>query len=446
MGVSSNGWGDTHFRKIGSVRCKLYCLVFIASILACSQEDRDYARGFRDGVLGEEATECCLDTLSTDDWTYLQIDSAKAMWGDFDEPDWLRYFGLAAGDLNGDGYQEIVSGRNVYLNPGGDMSGAWEKIDLGRNVDANLVYRKDNETMIIGEALPEVVRFTSDGDDEDWTSATTVARMPATGHHNGQGYKIAEVFAGNSGDEIIYASQGGLYVLEPGPDLPWPVTLVGKDASDEGFGVADMDGDGDNDLVSGYRMPGADAEVPTVVVWFENPGSEAKITDSLTIEGVTVDHVAWRRHALGRTQFATDRVEAADLDGDGRPEVVVAEERYPGLEPDASLYIYFQRDTGWQRQTVVTQFSMNNLALVDMDLDGDTDILTSEHKGEALSLQLWKNDGTGYFERQEIDRGKESHLGTQPYDLDGDGDLDIVSIGWDQHQYVHLWRNDAKRN
>lgn len=253
--------------------------------------------------------------------------------------------------------------------------------------------------------------------------------MPPTGHHNGQGYKIADLFSDNDRDEVIYASQGGLYVLEVSNEAEWPVTLVARDASDEGFGTADMDGDGDIDLVSGYRVPDADAEVPTVVGWWENPGEKRG---------------DWTRHDVGRTKFATDRVEAADLDGDGRPEVVVAEERYPGLEPDASLYVYYQRDTGFHREAIVTQYSMNNLALADLDGDGDHDILTSEHKGPDLSLQLWKNDGKGKFTKEEIDRGKESHLGAQPFDMDGDGDLDIISIGWDQHKYVHLWRNDAR--
>ncbi|MEM9528783.1 MAG: VCBS repeat-containing protein, partial [Bacteroidota bacterium] len=201
--------------------------------------------------------------------------------------------------------------------------------------------------------------------------------------------------------------------------------------SDEGFGVSDMDGDGDLDLISGYREPGVDAEVPTLVVWFENPGTLS---------------ASWKRHNVGRTIFATDRVEAADLNGDGRSDVVVAEERYPGLEPDANLWAFFQVDTGFVRKRIVTQYSMNNLDIADMDRDGDQDLLTAEHKGPNLALQLWLNDGSGNFTIQEIDRGKESHLGTKAHDLDGDGDLDIISIGWDQHQYVHVWRNDAVFN
>lgn len=366
--------------------------------------------------------------IPTDQWTYIEVDSNKAMWGDFDDPDWLRYFGLAAGDLNGDGLLDIVSGRNVYLNPGNGMTGQWQKLDLGQNVDANLIYEGGGEPMILAEALPDVVSFTGSADGTDWTDSKVVAQVPATGHHNGQGYKIADMLAGNGTDEVIYASLGGLFVLVPDDETPWEVVNVGKDASDEGFSVADIDNDGDMDLISGFRTEGGDPEVPTVVVWFENPGE------------LTAD---WQRHDIGTTVYATDRVEAGDLDGDGKADVVIAEERYPGLEPDASLFAYFQRDTGWVREKIVTQYSMNNLSLADLDQDGDTDILTSEHKGPDLALQLWKNDGSGNFTKEEIDRGKESHLGAQPYDMDGDGDLDIISIGWDQHKFVHLWRNDA---
>ena len=363
--------------------------------------------------------------LPVDAWTYVEVDSTKAQWGDFDEPEWLRYFGLAMGDVDGDGYPDIVTGRNVYRSPGGDLTGVWVKEDLGRNVDANLIATDAAGTYVLAEALPDVVRLRREAD--GGYTAEVVAQVPPTGHHNGQGYRVVDV-TGDGEAEVVYASQGGLYVLEPGPGVDWPVHLVAVDASDEGFAAADVDGDGDTDLVAGYRTPGGDAEVPTELSWYENAGSLAE---------------PWRRHEIGSTLHAIDRVEAADFDGDGTVDVAVAEERYPGLEPDAHLWVYLQRSEGFDRRSVVEQYSMNNLHAVDIDRDGDVDLLTSEHKGDRLALQAWLNDGAAGFRASEIDRGKESHLGARAHDMDGDGDDDIVSIGWDRHQYVHLWRNDA---
>jgi hypothetical protein len=70
------------------------------------------------------------------------------------------------------------------------------------------------------------------------------------------------------------------------------------------------------------------------------------------------------------------------------------------------------------------------------------DLVVGEHKGPHLRLQLLENDGYGGFLIREIDRGKESHLGTLVADLDADGDPDIVSIPWDRYRDLSVWRND----
>jgi hypothetical protein len=110
------------------------------------------------------------------------------------------------------------------------------------------------------------------------------------------------------------------------------------------------------------------------------------------------------------------------MNGDGRPDVVVTEERWPGPDPDASLYWFEQpaRPAGssWTRHTVITEYSLNSLDVADMDRDGDSDIVICEHKGPEgrFRLQIFENDG--------------------------DGDLDIVSAAWDNYKFLHLWRND----
>lgn len=368
------------------------------------------------------------------DWRYIRVDDSRGKWGDFDEPEWLRYFGLAVGDLTGDGHLDIVSGRYFYRNPGGDMSGHWSRADLGRNLDAILITDVDGDARgdLIAQALPDILWVeASDAVATGWT-ARTVAQAPRTGHVNGQGFELGQLVPGGR-PEIALASGKGIYFFEI-PEDPqtgqWPRTLVTEDALDEGLDIADIDGDGLADVVA--------ARGAKYVAWWRNPGRR---------EG------DWTRHIIGTTEpHDADRIRAADIDGDGKTDVVVTEERVPGAEPDASLYWFRQPEDPmsgqWPRHRLLTEYSLNSLDAADIDGDGDADLVIGEHKGPYLRLQLLENDGRGRFLIREIDRGKESHLGALTADLDADGDLDIVSLAWDRYQDLHLWRNDrpAPRN
>jgi hypothetical protein len=64
--------------------------------------------------------------LSLNKWTYIQVDDDRS----------VRAFGLATGDLTGDGLKDIVSGPYCYRNPGGDMTGQWPRSNLPGSVDA----------------------------------------------------------------------------------------------------------------------------------------------------------------------------------------------------------------------------------------------------------------------------------------------------------------------
>jgi len=373
-------------------------------------------------------------SLIIDEWEYIQVDQNKSKWGDYDEPQWLRYFGLDMADINQDGFLDILSGRYIYLNPRGSMEDKWQKVDIEKNVDGILFLDVDGDEYVdfIAQALPEIYWLEAKNNSGTSWTYLKIGEIPPTSHINSQGFEKGQIFEGGK-MEFVIAGDGDIYCFEipfnPAKD-EWKKLLVGKNTSDEGIGVGDIDGDGDVDIAAGRRPEGGSE--PLILVWFENPGSLSE---------------NWKSSEIGTSNHPIDRVEVADLNGDGGNDIIISEERYPGKEPDGNLFWYqnplVKGKEKWARFRVVTQYSMNNLDIADLDRDGDIDLVTNEHKGPTLETQVWVNDGSGKFSKVSIDWEKESHLGTQLADLDQDGDLDIVSAGWDNYQYIHVWRNDA---
>ncbi len=73
--------------------------------------------------------------IPADNWYYIEVDNDRVKWGDYAKPESLRYFGLDMSNITGDGYAEILAGREIYINPGGNMTRIWNKSMLPVNAD-----------------------------------------------------------------------------------------------------------------------------------------------------------------------------------------------------------------------------------------------------------------------------------------------------------------------
>ena len=209
--------------------------------------------------------------------------------------------------------------------------------------------------------------------------------------------------------------------------------IVSSEAEEEGVAAADVDRDGDLDLVS--TLKGGQS-----VAWFENPGSGS---------------AGWEVHRVGGGNGGErwiDRVLAADINRDGRTDIVVSEETQDWMY-NASIF-WFEapsdpKNGDWARHPVAILRSVNSLDVFDMDAEGDVDLIAAEHTdmrdsdGAPNNLTvIFENSSGGLRWRpRPIEIGPHSsHLGARVFDFNGDSIPEIVSLGWNQFRRLHLWR------
>ena len=231
-----------------------------------------------------------------------QIDSSRA--GVFS--------GLAADDINGDGRTDVVSGAYWYSNPGGNLLSGWTRSSLPDGMDGRLTLDVDSdgrtdiiaEGPIAGSTQVGVYWLRNNGQGASWTAYLFGDVPPDPTTFVGQGYTLAQLVPGGAPEIILTSGQGAYYFQVPANPTAgnWPRTLISPDIVRGGIAAADINRDGIIDVV-GLAGP----EV-TAVAWWQNPGPGGG---------------SWTRRDLGSTSGNPgDRVAVADVNHDGRPDVV----------------------------------------------------------------------------------------------------------------------------
>ncbi len=155
--------------------------------------------------------------------------------------------------------------------------------------------------------------------------------------------------------------------------------------------------------------------------------------------GRTVGKVEWPKTVLAGTQGRGSfiRVHAADLDGDGYPELIAANKGSPGPAPKSISYFQAPSDAlqgVWTEKLLLEVKQGINCPAVDIDEDGDLDVLACDQGAQRLTWLL--NDGeAGFrpvpllFTEQLEGIGGLRGFAADFSDFNGDGRTDVVLCG-----------------
>lgn len=329
------------------------------------------------------------------------------------------------GDVNGDGLLDIwVANYNeqdtLWLNEGnGDFSRSEQELPGQRTSTINLLDMNGDQLLdavVSGQGRHSVSVWLNDGTGrftEAYWIETSVEDFAVPGDLNSDGFP-----------DVVVSSQKSIEIyLNTGNDSFHRRTVLWPERPARKVFLTDLDGDRSLDLIFGTKS------LDAVFVGLNDGQGQ-------------FDHRSGSLHVQGLTSLAS-----GDFDQDGDTDIYFAtgHKNYPvredqlwlnSLSDSTSPATQSNRSELTHPLLVDSGFRLgrsasNDVAVADMDNDGDLDFVVSNGKFQTPQPnQLWINDGHGEFEQSPVRFGDRISGGVALGDVDGDGLIDIYFANW----------------
>jgi hypothetical protein len=309
--------------------------------------------------------------------------------------------GMATGDFNGDGKPDLAilnadNSITIFLGNGdgtftaktsaGTLSGGLELLVADFNGDGKLDLATGNA------AGTAVVVLPGNGDGTFGSSVMTAITGPpvAVGDFNGDGKPdvVVETAGGPNPGGVPGGTIANVTVLLGNGDGTFTASAASATGVIEtvAITVADFNGDGKLDLAAGgpsLATSSSDYDSGTVTVLLGNGDGTFKAPMTIASpSGFTMS------------------IAAADLNGDGKPDLVVSNEENPALMANYSGVFLVLLGNGDGTFTNVPgpdpgfQASASSIAIADFNGDGKPDLALTSELYDAITIQLGNGDGT----------------------------------------------------
>lgn len=338
-----------------------------------------------------------------------------------------------AADINGNGHQDVIASARV-----GDFHIAWfENLDGAGNFGAPQIIEDD----LSGQILTVVAAdLDNDGDIDVLASAYFSGEIiwyeNLDGHGSFSDRKVVDIIPKTF--SVIAADvdgDGDLDIIgvsrENGQGLFWFENLDGNgnfsekkpidsQISSRSVVAVDFDGDGDLDiLINGHTN--------YKVSWYENLDGQGNFGPKQIVDG---------------TGMYANMVAAGDITGDGAMDIVFAS----NADNEVAWFENLDGLGNFGPKHVLSNNVIGATAvyIADLDNDGDMDVLATSVEVYGGEVVWFENlDGQGNFsEKKVISTEVMSPYSAIAADIDGDGDMDVVSASQNDNK-IAWYRNET---